>query len=75
MELMGRVREGVVVLDDGSTIQEGTVVEVRIIGEPRDAPTLAEIFKDVAGKAVGLPADMSENHDHYLYGVSKKGQG
>jgi hypothetical protein len=28
---------------------------------------------EFAGVAEGLPADMAENHDHYLHGVSKKG--
>ena len=25
-----------------------------------------------AGKAEGLPADLAENHDHYLHGAPKK---
>jgi hypothetical protein len=26
----------------------------------------------VAGKAVGLPEDLAENHDHYLHGLPKR---
>jgi hypothetical protein len=40
--------------------------------ETGDAPTLAELFKDVAGRAVGLPDDVAENHDHYLHGLARK---
>ena len=42
-------------------------------GNPQLRPrTLAEIFRDVIGKAQGLPADMAEHHDHYLYGTPKR---
>jgi hypothetical protein len=35
-------------------------------------PTLYERYKDFIGIADGLPPDMAENHDHYLYGRPKK---
>jgi hypothetical protein len=34
--------------------------------------TLADIFAAVIGKAEGLPPDMAEQHDHYLYGTPKQ---
>ncbi len=34
--------------------------------------TLYELFKPIIGKGVGLPADYSYNHDHYLYGTPKR---
>jgi hypothetical protein len=34
--------------------------------------TLADIFAAVIGKAEGLPQDMAEQHDHYLYGTPKQ---
>lgn len=71
MECMGKVRGGVVVLEDGDKLPEGTVVRVQAVEEP-SLPTLAELFKDVAGKAVGLPSDLAANHDHYLHGLPKK---
>ena len=42
------------------------------VAERASAPTWAEVFKDVIGKAKGLPADSADNHDHYLYGVPKR---
>lgn len=34
--------------------------------------SLLERLAKVKGKAPGLPADASINHDHYLYGAPKK---
>jgi hypothetical protein len=31
-----------------------------------------DVFERFAGKAEGLPPDLAENHDHYLYGTPKK---
>ncbi|MBI2803930.1 MAG: hypothetical protein HYX68_02990 [Planctomycetes bacterium] len=40
---------------------------------PKAKPrTLAERLANVQGKATGLPADASVNHDHYLYGAPKQ---
>ncbi len=38
----------------------------------RAASELGEMLLSFAGKAKGLPGDMAENHDHYLYGTPKK---
>jgi hypothetical protein len=34
--------------------------------------SLGDFVLRVAGKAEGLPADLAENHDHYLYGTPKR---
>ncbi len=72
MTYRGRVENGVVVLASPAELPEGAEVEVSLLGADPDEPTWAEVFKDVIGKAEGLPADSSINHDHYLYGASKK---
>ena len=69
MEYQGKVINGVVVLEDGKALPEGTTVKVRAVDEP---PTWGEVFKDVMGKAVGMPSDMARNHDHYLHGAPKR---
>jgi len=33
---------------------------------------LGNFLLRVAGTAEGLPSDLAENHDHYLYGASKR---
>ena len=76
MTYRGKVQGGVVILEGPLQPPEGAVVSVNVIepaaGERASAPTWAEVFKDVIGKAKGLPADSAENHDHYLYGVPKR---
>lgn len=76
MTYRGRVKGGIVVLDSPKGLADGTEVEVSPLpqtAEPTgDQPTLAEVLKDVIGKVEGFPSDSSINHDHYLYGTSKK---
>ena len=71
MECMGKGKGGMVVLEQKVRIAEGSVVRVETV-EDQDLLTLADLFKDVAGKAVDLPPDLAENHDHYLHGLPKK---
>jgi hypothetical protein len=72
MTYRGHVKNGVVVLEPPATLPEGAEVEVSPAAGAQEPPTWAEVFKDVIGKAQGLPADSSTNHDHYLYGASRK---
>ena len=72
MTFRGRVRNGVIIFDPPVTLPEGAEVEVSAAVDETDAPTWAEVFKDVTGKAEGLPADMARNHDHYIHGAPKK---
>ena len=72
IELAGKVVNGVVVLDEGPKLAEGT--RVKVVAQPEELPTLYERFKDVIGKAEGLPPDMAENHDHYLHGLPKRSE-
>lgn len=72
MTYRGHVRNGVVVLDNGSSLADGTVVKV----EPLDAGALAAgelppLFHiGERAKKTGIP-DLARNHDHYLYGHPK----
>jgi len=78
MSYRGRVRNGVVVLDDSVKLPEGAEVNVEFLGALPDQPaeeeipTLYERLLPFVGKAVGLPPDASINLDHYLYGVPKQ---
>ena len=72
MTYHGRVKNGVIVLDEPADLPDGAEVEVAPIANEGQPPTWAEIFKDLIGKAEGLPADASSHHDHYLYGVPKQ---
>ena len=66
MHLEGHVTGGLVVLDDATSLPEGTRVRIELI--PPAPPTLAEKFKYVIGKATSLPEDMAAQHDHYIHG-------
>ena len=45
-------------------------------GEPPRSgkESLGDFVRRVAGTAEGLPPDLAENHDHYLYGTPKRVQ-
>jgi len=66
MTYRGKVKGGVVVLEPGTSLADGTEVQVQPI-EPR-ASTLGDRLMKYAGKVAGLPADMAENHDRYIHG-------
>jgi hypothetical protein len=72
MEYLGRVQNGVIVVDNNVCLPEGAFVRVVVLDEAEETPSLADIFQDVAGKAVSLPEDMAEIHDHYLHGLPKR---
>jgi hypothetical protein len=74
MSLTGHVQNGVVVLDTPNALPEGTAVTVEAIKSPPEAAkrSLLDRLGNVVGKADGLPADASQNVDHYLYGHPKK---
>ncbi len=79
MTYRGHVEKGVVVLDDAVVLPDGLQVSVEPSrSEPpqpildEDGLTLGQRLLKHAGKAVGLPADLAENHDHYLYGTPKR---
>lgn len=72
MELLGTVKNGVVVLDGQPALPEGTKVRVEPVRESEGAATLAERLKSVIGITDGLPSDLAENHDHYLHGRPKR---
>ena len=69
MTYTGRVKNGVIVLDDPTTAPpEGTPVRVELVVD-RPRPTIAERLKHVIGKAEGLPPDASARIDERLYGA------
>ncbi|MCI0457912.1 MAG: hypothetical protein L0Z62_13175 [Gemmataceae bacterium] len=74
MRLEGVVKNGVVVLEGGCSLAEGTPVEVVVKSElakeaPR--PTHAALL-ELAGTVTDLPSDMARNHDHYIHGAPKR---
>ncbi len=79
-ELTGKVVKGVVVFENGETLPDGTIVKVeplaaaKIVEASPDVRRLREMLLSFAGviNDPGLPTDLAENLDHYLYGTPKK---
>jgi len=76
MTFRGHFQNGVIVLDEKPDLADGVEVLVELVEEsplPAESPLPTESvrFKDVIGKAAGLPPDASINLDHYLYGQPK----
>ena len=74
MSFIGHVQNGVVVFDTPSPLPDGTAVRVEALQPLPEAATRSFLDRlgDIVGKAEGLPADASQNVDHYLYGHPKK---
>ena len=79
MTYRGKYSKGTVTLPRNVDIPEGAEVEVTPVTpppnggtEPEQGQTLYEIFEPFIGSLDGLPSDLAENHDHYLYGTPKK---
>jgi len=72
MTYRGHVKNGAVVLDEPASLPEGAEVNVQLLSQPPEEPTLGQMLMKHAGKAKGLPKDLARNHDHYLYGTPKK---
>ena len=73
MTYHGRVRNGVIVLEDDTPLPEGTEVRVEPVADGQAAPEadrspLADSLLKFAGTIDDLPPDASRNIDHYLYG-------
>ena len=76
MTVQGKIENGVVVLQNGSVLPEGTRVTVSPVRKtPAKRTTKTKATRKLlrhAGKATGLPADAARNLDHYLYGHAKR---
>jgi len=75
----GKVKNGVVVLDDPKALPDGTDVIVEPVKSKSKPTRKAKQLKKYrqrlmkyAGKADGLPSDASRNLEHYLYGHPKR---
>lgn len=77
MVYRGYVKDGRIELDNGDPLPEGIRVRIELVEPETRSSTacnepLGRKLLRHAGTATGLPADMSSNHDHYLYGTPKR---
>ena len=74
MTMRGHVENGALILSGPVELPDGTNVEVELrpVGNAAETgPSWGEVFADLAGSVKDLPADMAENHDHYVHGAPK----
>ena len=79
MELRGHIENGKVILDESASLPEGAEVRIEVVngaanndtGDGIEEPLSQKLLRH-AGKAVGLPPDAAQQHDHYLYGTPKR---
>lgn len=69
MSIKGIVKDGVIVLEPGSRIPDGTPVEIVV---PADLPLSDEVMKFSGSLKGNYPRDFARNHDHYIHGTPKK---
>lgn len=69
----GTIRNGVVVLDDGADLSDGTLVRVEPVGPPAEpeGPGHHQLMR-LAGVVKDKPSDWARNHDHYIHGLPKR---
>jgi hypothetical protein len=72
MSFEGHVQNGVIVLDDGAQLADGTHVQVIVSDAPVANTTLGDRLLKLAGAVDDLPADMAGNHDHYIHGGPRR---
>ena len=67
----GKVKNGVVILPRNAKLRNGTEVKVTPITGSQD-DDFTDMLVSVSKKVRGLPRDLAAQHDHYLYGTSKR---
>lgn len=75
MTFRGKLKDGVVVPDEPINLPDGTEMSIQPVstGVASDIhPTLAEQFGAIIGIVPDLPADMAEQHDHYIHGTPRQ---
>ena len=67
----GRVTNGKIVLEGGTTLPEGTTVDVEPVETLPPVPLATDVYKlGELAVPTGIP-DLAVNIDHYLYGHPK----
>jgi hypothetical protein len=79
MTYRGRVKNGVVVLEDGVRLREGMDVRVEPVEEPQRKEEPSQEASQLRGGLLSFsgvikegPTDLARNHDHYLHGTPRR---
>jgi hypothetical protein len=70
MVYRGHVENGLVLVDDPSSLVEGTQVEIRVVASPLDSEQAPKRhWLEFSGAIDDLPPDASQRIDEILYGL------
>jgi hypothetical protein len=69
MSVVATVQNGVVILPPELKLPDGAKVEITVPDQPKTA--FADRYAAYVGVADDLPADLSQNIDHYVHGHRK----
>ncbi len=72
MSYTGTVENGVVKLPPDVHWPDGTAVRIERIAPTPGQNKLTTRLRQLAAKLDGLPADLAEQHDHYIHGTPKR---
>lgn len=82
MTYQGTVQNGVIQIEGGICLPEGTTVQIEVAQKVSSSGTadqeltagqkLAELARKYQNLPCELPEDLAKNHDHYLYGLPKR---
>ena len=72
MTYRGHIKNGQILLDDPVNLPDGAEVHVEVVENVELKPTIWDKLLKLAGTVEGLPPDIAQNHDHYLYGTPKR---
>jgi hypothetical protein len=71
MTYRGHVKNGQITLDQPVALPEGAEVNVELVSNGQEQPTIWDKLRALAGTIDG-PEDWAKNHDHYIHGTPKK---
>lgn len=77
MESTGTVANGVVVLDNGANVPDGTRVRVTVPAAEAAPPSAsneptANWLLGLSGVIKDMPSDFAAQHEHYIHGMPKR---
>jgi len=72
MVIKGHVQNGVVVLDERTSLPEGSEVRIELVDVEEQLASLREGLRRFSGILKDLPEDMAEHHDYYAHGKPRE---
>jgi len=72
MSYIGTVTGGKIILPADVCLPEGASVGAFPLGQPAELRKLTAELLGLARKNRDLPADLAQNHDHYLHGQPRQ---